>query len=142
MDGLIIPDLPVDEAEEYTQLMEITGLSSIFLVSPTSENDRIKAIDYYSSDFIYAVTVTGVTGTGKVFDKATDNYLKRISKQISKKVVAGFGVSSANDAKRLAKYTDGVVIGSAFIKIIRNEKFFDSALIKIERLLTSIRNAI
>ncbi|MEA1981341.1 MAG: tryptophan synthase subunit alpha [candidate division Zixibacteria bacterium] len=142
VDGLIIPDLPVDEAEEYTQFMEISGLSSIFLISPTSDDNRIKAIDYYSSDFIYAVTVTGVTGTGKVFDRATDNYLKRISKQVSKKIVAGFGVSSADDAKRLAKYTDGVVIGSAFIKIIRNEKNFDSALIKVSRLLRSIRRAI
>ncbi len=142
VDGLIIPDLPVDEAEEYTQLMKITGLSSIFLVSPTSENDRIKAIDKLSSDFVYAVTVTGVTGTGKVFDKATDNYLKKLSHQVNKKIVAGFGVSSANDAKRLTKYTDGVVIGSAFIKIIRNEISFYSALIKVGKLLKSIRNAI
>lgn len=142
VDGLIIPDLPVDEAEEYTRLMKLTGLSSIFLVSPTSENERIKLIDKNSSDFVYAVTVTGVTGTGKVFDKATDNYLKKLSNQINKKIVAGFGVSSVSDAKRLTKYTDGVVIGSAFIKIIRNEISFYSALIKIGRLLKSIRDAI
>lgn len=95
-----------------------------------------------STDFIYAVTVTGVTGTGKKFDKTTDNYLKMLKNTLTKKFVAGFGVASTETAKRLSVYSDGVVIGSALIKIIKNSKSKTDSIRKLERFLKSIRKAI
>ncbi|MFQ5454156.1 MAG: tryptophan synthase subunit alpha, partial [Candidatus Zixiibacteriota bacterium] len=120
VDGLIIPDLPVEEALQFRETVSQNRLSLTFLVSPTSSIKRIKLIDKYSSDFVYAVTVTGVTGTGKVFGQATDNYLNKLKRLLNRRFVAGFGVSSEITAKRLSRYSDGVVIGSAIVKIIKN----------------------
>lgn len=142
IDGLIIPDLPIDEAEEFKFLADKNDVSTIFLASPTSTDKRLKLVNKFSTGFVYAVTVTGVTGTGKVFGKETDNYFKRLKKVLNQKFVAGFGISNASDARKMIKYADGVVIGSAIIKIIRNSKSKKEMLKNIERLLKSIRNAI
>ena len=142
VDGLIVPDLSIDEAANYKQLADRNKLSTIFLVSPTSSAERIKRIDKYCSDFVYAITVTGVTGAGKVFDSNTDNYLKNLQSILKKRYVAGFGVSSAETAKRLAKYSDGIVIGSKLVALIRENKNNKQALKAVEKFLTQIRKAI
>ncbi len=141
-DGLIVPDLSVDEAANYKKLADRRKLSTIFLVSPTSTVERTKRIEKLSSDFVYAVTVTGVTGAGKVFDSTTDNYLKGLQSSLKKKFVAGFGVSSAEAAKRLAKNSDGIVIGSKLVWLIRENKNNKQALKAVEKFLTQIRKAI
>lgn len=142
VDGLIVPDLSIDEAAEYKRNANKFGLSTIFLVSPTSSPERIKRIDKYCSDFVYAVTVTGVTGAGKIFDKGTDNYLKCLQKTLKNKFVAGFGVSSVETAKRLANNSDGIVIGSKLVSLIRESKNNKQALKNVEKFLTQIRRAI
>lgn len=142
VDGLIIPDLPIDEAVEFKKLAEIFGLSMIFLAAPTSTDKRIKQIDCMSSDFVYAVTVTGVTGAGKKFDKSTDNYLKHLKSILKLPFVAGFGVSSTADARRLTRYAEGVVIGSALINIVRSAKNNRQAVMDVGKFLMSIRKAL
>lgn len=142
VDGLIIPDLPIDEAVQFKKLAETAGLSMIFLAAPTSADQRIKQIDRMSSDFVYAVTVTGVTGAGKKFDLSTDNYLKHLKSLLESPFVAGFGVSSPADARRLTRYADGVVIGSALIEFIRAAKNKRQAVTKVESFLRGIRKAI
>jgi len=141
VDGLIIPDLPVDEATAFRQRVKADSLSAIFLVSPTSSPERIKLIDKSSTDLVYAVTVTGVTGTGKVFGAATDKYLKHLKQVLIKPFVAGFGVSSPQSAARLCRYADGVVIGSALVNLIRENPERKAALQAAGRFLTSVRKA-
>ncbi len=122
VDGLIIPDLPVEEADDIISLAKTADISLIFLVAPTTTPERMKLIDRATTGFVYAVTVTGVTGvTGrkKVFDQSTDTYLKRLQKTLRHPFMAGFGVNSPESAARLCQYSDGVVIGSALIKAIR-----------------------
>lgn len=142
VDGLIIPDLPIDEAKSFKQNAEQNNLSIVFLVAPTSSDERIKKIDQLCSDFVYAVTVTGVTGSGKTFDKSTDSYLKKLKSSLKKKFVAGFGVSSAETAQRLARYSSGVVIGSKLVTIIRDKKTESQAIKSVATLLTQIRRAL
>lgn len=142
VDGVIIPDLPVTEAKPFLREARRGNLSVIFLAAPTTTDTRLKAIDKVSSDFVYAVTVTGVTGTGNKFGADTATYLKRLSKSLSHPFVAGFGVSSAATARTLAKQADGVVIGSALVKAVRESKDFKTAKRKIEKLLSEIRRAI
>ena len=142
VDGLIIPDLPVDESARFHQTACVNNLSLTFLVSPTTTPERIKLIDRYSTNFVYAVTVTGVTGTGKVFDQKTDTYLKNMRLKLSKKFVAGFGVSSAESAKKLTTYADGVVIGSALIKILKNAPAKKQGMAQLETFLKKIRKAL
>jgi len=142
VDGLIVPDLPVDEAIEFRKRAELAGLSLIFLAAPTSTDSRIKRIDRMSSDFVYAVTVTGVTGTGKKFDVSTDKYLKHLKAILKSPFVAGFGVSSPSDARRLTRYADGIVIGSALIRLIQKAKSRRQAVMAVESFLSSIRKAV
>lgn len=142
IDGLIVPDLPVDEASAFRKNAARRGLSTIFLVAPTSSDKRIGLIDRQTSSFVYAVTVTGVTGTGKDFTRLTDNYLKKLRRLLSHKFVAGFGVSSAVDAERLVKYSDGVVIGSALVRIIRSQKNRSAICAAVSKFLKTVRKAI
>ncbi len=142
VDGLIIPDLPVEEGTEYTRLIRKHDLSAVFLVSPTSTEQRAKLIDKTSTDLVYAVTVTGVTGTGKVFGSKTDTYLKWLKSVLKKPFVAGFGVSSPESARRMARYSDGVVIGSALVEIIRKSGSNEQARKRTHRFLKDIRKAL
>jgi tryptophan synthase alpha chain len=142
IDGLIIPDLPIDEADDFKRAANKYELSTVFLVAPTSSKDRVKRIDKLCTDFVYAVTVTGVTGAGKKFNKSTDDYLKSLKGTLTKPFVAGFGVSSPETAKRLSKNSNGVVIGSKLISIIRQSKNNRQAVQTVELLLTQIRKAL
>ncbi len=142
VDGLIIPDLPVEEADELRQSARRDELSLIFLVAPTSSADRIKMIDRACSDFVYAVTTTGVTGSRFGFDRSTDAYLKALRSRLSKPFVAGFGVSSPRTARQLSRYADGAVIGSALIRTYRQARTHQSGLARVGRLLRSIRQAL
>ncbi len=142
VDGLIIPDLPVEEAIDLGEEIEQKGMSTILLISPTSPRPRWKNIDRYSTDFVYAVTVTGVTGSGQKFDNNTDHYLRLLKRSLSKPFVAGFGVDSPEAAKRLCRSADGIVIGSALIRLMDSASNAAEARRKVAKFLTSIRKAI
>ncbi|MFZ1684327.1 MAG: tryptophan synthase subunit alpha [Candidatus Zixiibacteriota bacterium] len=138
VDGLIIPDLPLDEAGEIRTLLVKKQLSLILLAAPTSTDQRLKQINRLATDFVYAVTVTGVTGSRTSFDRSTDDYLRRLSRILDKPFVAGFGVSSAESARRLARHADGVVLGSALIEIVRKQGSTGGEA-QVVKLLSQIR---
>lgn len=142
IDGLIVPDLPPEEANFLMELANEHQLSTIFLVAPTSSKERVKIIEKACSDFVYAVTVTGVTGAGSHFDNQTDSYLASLRKQLKKPFVAGFGVSSGESAVRLCQNADGVVIGSALIQEIEQHGRSAKAVEAVTELLKSIRESL
>lgn len=142
VDGFIIPDLPVEEGTGFKTRVEAGGMSALFLVAPTSSPERIRLIDKNSTDLVYAVTVTGVTGVGSSFTADTDRYLLGLRKNLKKPFVAGFGVASAESARRLTKFADGVVIGSALVKIIRSAPNRKASVLKVSRFLSDIRRAL
>lgn len=142
VDGLIIPDLPVDEAQSYCNAIRKNNLSAIFLVSPTSSPKRVSTIEKNSTDFVYAVTVTGVTGARAKFGRDTDNYLSHLSDVLKKPFVAGFGVSSPESAIRLGRYANGVVIGSALVSLIREARSSRESFTAVARFLHKIRKAL
>ena len=142
VDGLIIPDLPLSEAGPVSAAAEKQDLSMIFLVAPTSTRERIRQIDLASTDLVYAVTVAGVTGVGKHFPRDTDRYLLQLRRNLSKPFVAGFGVSSPQTARRLSRYADGVVIGSALVRLIRESRNRRETVTRVSRFLESVRKAL
>ncbi|MBI5183982.1 MAG: tryptophan synthase subunit alpha [Nitrospinae bacterium] len=118
IDGIIVPDLPPEEARSLMDLAQGVGLDIIFLLAPTSTQDRIKDICQKSQGFIYYISLTGVTG---VRDKLSDDIRDKIAeiKRISEKpVVIGFGVSNPEQTAMTGELADGVVVGSAIVKII------------------------
>ncbi len=139
--GLIIPDLPPEEAGELCEVAREAGMGLSFLVAPTTKEKRYARISKASSSFVYAVTVAGVTGARASFAARTDDYLRTVRKAISKPLVAGFGISDGVTAKKMARRVDGVVVGSAFIELMRKNTRA-KARAKVGRLIEEIRKSI
>jgi tryptophan synthase alpha chain len=142
VDGFIIPDLPVEDAEALMTYCARLDLSNIFLVAPTSVRQRMTAIDIASTDFVYAVTVAGVTGTGKRFGSDTARYLRQLRTKLSKPFVAGFGVDRPETARRMCCYADGVVIGSALVQLVKEAPNIRTARDRVGKFLRHTRQAI
>lgn len=120
--GIIIPDVPLEEYHSfYTD--DFAGFEKILLTTPTSSNERIKAIDNKSEGFLYCVSVTGTTGSTTKFGEDTLSNLKRTYSSIkNNKMLIGFGIASPDDIRSVKQYCDGVIVGSAVIKKILNSK--------------------
>ncbi len=121
VDGLIVPDLPIEEADELIEVSQKYGLSNIFLVAPTSNEERIKLISNKSTHFTYCVSITGVTGEREDFGGVEfENFMERVKKNSSKPFVVGFGISKREHVLKAWEWANGAVVGSALIK-----KFFN-----------------
>lgn len=120
IDGLIVPDLPVDVYnEEYREIFEKYGLINIFLITPQTSEERIRFIDSVSNGFIYMVSSASVTGSTKGFGEDTLKYFERISAmQLKNPQIIGFGISDKETYNDATEYAKGAIIGSAFVKFL------------------------
>lgn len=122
-DGVILPDVPVEESEPIRALCQTYGLDFIFLVAPNTTDERMRVVDSLSSGFVYCVSVTGVTGArdGGDVNKSVERFKDRVKANITKNpVLVGFGIKSHEDAKLIASGLNGFIIGSALIETIRS----------------------
>ena len=122
VDGLIIPDLPVDVYhEEYKAIFENYGLINVFLITPQTSDARIRYIDSVSNGFIYMVSSASVTGSETGFGDEQSNYFKRIDElKLNNPQIVGFGISNNETFAQATQYAKGAIIGSAFIKHLTN----------------------
>ena len=118
VDGLIVADMPPDEAAEYLEGCKTHGLSATFLVAPNAPDERVRKVDEASTDFSYCVTVTGVTGARSEVQDRTIAFLQHMRELAAKPFVVGFGVKAPEHVRMLGPHADGVVIGSALIDAI------------------------
>ena len=137
IDGLIIPDLPVDVYhEKYKVLFDKHGLYNMFLITPQTPENRIRYIDKVSNGFIYMVSSASVTGAKNNFGDSQKDYFKRISgMRLSSPTVVGFGISNASTYSTAIEHSNGAIIGSAFIKFLE-----DKGVTKIADFINSIRD--
>jgi len=121
IDGFIIPDLPAEEAQGVKESIESMGLSLVMLLAPTSfKNNRVKSVCEMSSDFVYMVSITGITGArDKLPIESIKEYTTNYRKHCHKPIVLGFGISSKEHIDSLKSYVDGVVVGSHFVKSLK-----------------------
>ena len=126
IDGLIIPDLPPDEGEELERSTKRHGLDLIYLLSPASTEERIRLVTSGSSGFIYLVSLTGVTGTKDELPKELEGFVARVRTNTEKPLCVGFGVSTPEQARRVAKVADGVIVGSRIIQLLGEDKSLES----------------
>lgn len=124
IDGLIIPDLPVDVYHrEYQAIFEKHNLKNIFLITPQTSDQRIRYIDQVSKGFIYMVSSASTTGAQNSFGETQQKYFKRINEmQLKNPQLIGFGISNKETFDKSTQYTKGAIIGSAFVKSITGTK--------------------
>ena len=139
IDGLILPDLPFEEKEEFLPLCHQYGVDLISLIAPTSEN-RISMIAREAEGFLYVVSSLGVTGTRERITTDLASVIKVIRENTSIPCAIGFGISTAEQAKEMAELSDGVIIGSAIVKQLA--KYGSEAPEYIGRYTEEIKHAI
>jgi tryptophan synthase alpha chain len=127
VNGFIIPDLPLEEAKPYKPTIEAAGLKLIDFIAPTDTEARIKEIVHEAKKFIYLVAYAGITGSGKSED--LQPIITKIKKYSKTPVYVGFGVDQ-NTAKDKAVGADGVIVGSAFVKVLLDEHLSNTQKIK------------
>jgi tryptophan synthase alpha chain len=123
VDGLIIPDAPVDEAEIIHNSARENRLDMIYLVAPNSTDERMKLVDTMSSGFVYCVSVTGVTGArqGDEVARSVSRYIDRVNRNVAvNPKLVGFGIKNHRDAQLISEKVDGFIVGSALIDTIRS----------------------
>jgi tryptophan synthase alpha chain len=117
VDGILLVDMPPEESRELTVPARRYGLDIIFLLTPTSDAARITAVERLGSGFVYYVTVTGVTGARASVSNTLVQELSRVKQTITLPVMAGFGISTPAQANEVGQLADGVVVGSAIVKL-------------------------
>lgn len=131
VDGILVVDLPPEESGELRKYTDRSGIDFISLITPTSDDDRIKKISEKASGFIYYISVTGVTGTKKPKIAEIKRDMERIRRITSLPVGIGFGISTPEQAGEIAKYADGVVVGSAIVRLIEENSNRDDLVEKV-----------
>ncbi len=145
IDGFIIPDIPIEESKEYLNTMQNIGMSTIFLVSPNTSEKRLKMISRICTGFLYAISVYGTTGERQSFDEYTIESIKRIKKVTAYDelpLAVGFGISNPQHVKDMINAgADGVIIGSAIIKKIKELENKESLFTTLNRFISELKNS-
>ena len=144
IDGFILPDMSIEESKEYLKATHKNNADAIFLISPNTNNQRLKKISKVCSGFLYLVSLYGTTGKQQKIQQYTVNAIKNAKKIVNKTIpiAVGFGVSNPSQARKFIKLgADGVIVGSAFLRLIENlptEKIES----KIESFARSLKRSI
>ena len=133
VDGLIVPDLPPEEAQPLLKVASQSNLATIFLVAPTSSPERMKLVASVSTGFIYCVSVTGVTGARNTLSDEVAPMIKELRKHTDKPICVGFGISTPEQANQVAQVANGAIVASAIINVA--EKYMDDK----EKMFASVK---
>jgi tryptophan synthase alpha chain len=118
VDGVIVPDLPPEEAGPLLDVLRAKDLCLIFLLAPTSDTRRIRIVAELSEGFVYLVSLVGVTGARDVLSPDLTTFVERVRQVTDKPLAVGFGISTPQQAAQVSAVTDGVIVGSALIKAV------------------------
>ena len=138
VDGLIIPDLPPEEATELEKLTGKQGLDLIYLLAPTSDDARIELVVEKSRGFVYLVSITGVTGARTDLPEDLESLVARVRQKTRLPICVGFGISTPEHAQRVAGVADGIIVGSRIIQLIDE----DRSLLKLKSYIAGMKAAL
>lgn len=146
LDGLIVPDLPPDEAEELHEAAHAVGIDPIYLVAPTSTPERIRLIVSCSEAFIYCVSLTGVTGARRRLADSLEPFLRRVRTEMEAMgkavpLAVGFGISTPEHVETISRMAEGVIVGSALIDTWHGAGSPERGIEACRSLIASMREA-
>ena len=142
VDGVIIPDLPPEEAIEFSLNAEQQGLDMIHLLAPTSPDERVRMVAEHGRGFIYYISLTGTTGIRTKLSEGLRDRVTSIKIAAKLPVLVGFGISSPDQARNAAKVSDGVIVGSAIVKLIEQNSDPMQRTKRLSEFVSSIKQAI
>lgn len=135
-DGLIVPDLPPEEASMFSNICERENLALIFFLAPTSNEKRIKLVSEKATGFIYVLSLVGITGARDVMSGDLQEFIARIRAETDTPLVLGFGISKPEHVRKLHGLVNGFIVGSALVKAARED------IVQVKTLADSLRQAI
>ncbi len=139
VDGVLLTDLPVEEAGEYLHAMRAHDLAPVFLAAPTSPDARLRRIAEASRGFVYAVSRTGVTGARQQLASDAKKLVGRLRRVTNLPIAVGFGISTAEQFEEVGKFADAVVVGSAIVETIERNRGREAAAVgEFVRDLTAV----
>jgi len=141
VDGVILPDLPYEEQQEFLPYAEKEGIAIISLVSPLS-GSRIGPIAAHAKGFLYCVSSLGVTGIRTGFDTDFESFMKEVGNSTHIPAYLGFGIATPEQARQLMDYCDGIIVGSALVKQIEESRTIEEAVESVAHLTRSLRRAL
>ncbi|MCW5980898.1 MAG: tryptophan synthase subunit alpha [Bryobacteraceae bacterium] len=142
IDGCLMTDLSVEEAEDYVQIMRRRNLDTVFLAAPTSTPERMRLVARYSTGFVYLVSRTGVTGVQASLSEATAPLVRAMRQITDLPLAVGFGISRPEHAAEVGELADGVVVGSAFVRLIEEHAASPELESKLESLARGLSQAL
>jgi tryptophan synthase alpha chain len=133
--GVVVPDVPVEEAGDLQRTARQNGVDVVLLAAPTSTEARLARIAAAASGFIYCVSTTGVTGARAALSADLPDFVARVRRHTKLPLAVGFGVSTVEQAGAVARYADGVIIGSSLVDLVQKSESVDAALPKVRAFL-------
>ncbi|MFD3453649.1 tryptophan synthase subunit alpha [Streptomyces sp. NPDC058691] len=140
--GCILPDLPVEESEGWRKAAEQHGLATVFVVAPSSRDERLAKITAAGTGFVYAASLMGVTGTRASVGAEAADLVRRTRAQTALPVCVGLGVSNAEQAAEVAGFADGVIVGSAFVKKLLDAPDLEQGLTAVRELAADLAKGV
>jgi tryptophan synthase alpha chain len=142
IDGCLLTDLSVEEAEPYTAAMRAAGLDTVFLAAPTSSARRLKLVGEYSTGFVYLVSRTGVTGERERVSDGVAPLVRAMRANTALPLAVGFGISTAEQVRSVGGIADGVVVGSAFVRVIEQNTGSPDLEAKLEAMARQLASGL
>jgi tryptophan synthase alpha chain len=142
VNAVLTVDLPPEESAAYCSALSSHGVGTVFLASPTTDPERLGLIEKASTEFVYYVSRTGVTGVRSQNSDTLETELARVRQIIQKPLAVGFGISNAAQAAEIAPLADAVVVGSAFVKCISQSSSREAAQEGLKKLTIELKNGI
>ena len=140
--GVITPDLTIEEAGEWRSAVKESEINSIFVVAPSTGDSRLAKVTAECSGFVYAASLMGVTGTRNAVSSSARDLVTRIRKVSTLPVAVGLGVSTREQAHEVAQYADGVIVGSAFIRLLQESQSMGEGVIRVKELAQSLSEGV
>lgn len=118
VDGVIVPDLPLEESDQLADLLNAAQVHLVPLLAPTSTDSKIERVAQRPAGFVYCVSLTGVTGARDTLPTGVEAFLGRVKSRVNQPFAVGFGISNPEQAKKMAQFANGVIVGSAIVNLV------------------------